>query len=117
MVLRIGSAEVAVPKPALLTIFCLSAGFSAPDRNTGCVLKIRDPAAHRLARELADIKGTSITEAVTSALRAALTEHGRRRIARRRALRRLVPSAREVEFKPGTELIGGLYDTQSGLPR
>ena len=81
------------------------------------MLKIHDPEAHRLAQELAEIKGISMAEAVTNALRAALAEHGRRRMARRYALTRLVASAREFDVNPGTDVIGGLYDTQSGLPK
>lgn len=81
------------------------------------MLNIKDPEAHRLAKELAEIEGTSLTGAVTNALRAALAEHGRRRVARRQALMGLVTSARELGLTPSTDPISDLYDPETGLPR
>ena len=81
------------------------------------MLNIKDPEAHRLAKELAEIEGTSLTGAVTNALRTALAEHGHRRIARRQALTGLMTSARELRLTPNSDPIGDLYDSQTGMPR
>ena len=81
------------------------------------MLNIKDPETHRLARELADIEGTSLTNAVTNALRVALAEHARRRLVRRQTLTALVNSAREMGVTPTTDPIAELYDPETGLPR
>jgi len=81
------------------------------------VLNIKDPEAHRLAKALAEIEGVSMTHAVTNALRAALEEHGRRRMARRQALTALVTSARELGITPAHDPIEDLYDSATGMPR
>ncbi len=80
------------------------------------MLNIKDPEAHRLAKELAELEGVSLTSAVTNALRAALAEHGRRRRARRQILTALVSSARELGLTPMADPINELYDPQTGLP-
>lgn len=46
------------------------------------VLNIRNPRADALARELAELQGVSITEAVVSALDAAVTERRKRKTTR-----------------------------------
>ena len=44
------------------------------------VLRIESDVAHRLARELAEARGTSLTDAVTTALSGALKATGRPRV-------------------------------------
>ena len=80
------------------------------------MLNIKDPEAHRLAKELAELEGVSLTSAVTNALRAALAEHGRRRVARRNSLTALAVSARELGLTPDSDPIAELYDPHTGLP-
>jgi antitoxin VapB len=81
------------------------------------VLNVKDPEAHRLAKELAALEGVSLTSAVTSALRTALAEHGRRRVARRAALTALVDSARQLGVTPDQDPIEELYNPITGLPQ
>ena len=81
------------------------------------MLNIKDPEAHRLAKELAEIEGTSLTSAVTNALRAALAEHSRRRDSRRQLLTGLMTSARALDLPGGSDLINDLYDPETGMPR
>lgn len=80
------------------------------------MLNIKNPETHRLARELAKVEGTTLTEAVTHALQAALDEHATRRSTRRRILEGLVASARSAGATPSTDPFSELYDEQ-GLPR
>lgn len=82
-------------------------------------LNVKHPQAHRLARELADITGESLTDAVTIALR--------ERLARERALRagglaeRLLEIGRDcagrLEAPYATADAGALLHDESGLPR
>jgi len=80
------------------------------------VLNIKDPEAHRLARELAEVKGTTMTGAVTAALQAALDEHNRRREAKREVLSGLIAAARERGLGCETDPFAELYDPHTGLP-
>lgn len=80
------------------------------------MLNIKNPEAHRLARELADLEGTTLTEAVTHALQAAVAERASRRATRRRILEGLVESARAGNAVPTTDPFSELYDDR-GLPR
>ncbi len=82
------------------------------------MLNIKDPEAHNLARQLAELEHTSMTEAVTRALRAALDEHGRRRQLRRQVLTSLIESARDdSDSHDGMSAFDELYDPETGLPR
>lgn len=81
-------------------------------------LNIKDPETDRLARQLADLTGENITEAVKTAVSDRL-EHERRRRGRkidRAALRRVQALASElpvVDDRSPDELLG--YDDR-GLP-
>ena len=82
-------------------------------------LSIKDPEADRLARELAELTGESLTQAVTTALRERLLRQTGRNHARRLSddLREIRESLRGVPvLDPRTpeEIIG--YD-DDGLPR
>lgn len=80
------------------------------------MLNIKNPEAHRLAKELAAIEGTTLTEAVTRALEAALKEHGIRRQARHQVLQGLVASARAHGTPAAMSAFDDMYD-EAGLPR
>ena len=80
------------------------------------MLNIKDPEAHRMAKELAELEHTSMTSAVISALRQALDEHGRQRSRRRMVLEGLISSARAAGTPPATDPFDELYD-DLGLPR
>lgn len=91
------------------------------------MLNIKDPEAHHLAKQLAALEHTSMTDAVTRALRAALEEHGRQRRLRRQVLTSLIESAPEAvagqsdraaqSHRAGTSVFDELYDPETGLPR
>ena len=82
------------------------------------MLNIKDPEAHNLAKQLAELEHTSMTDAVTRALRAALDEHGRRRQLRRQVLAGLIESARvDSGSREGSSVFDELYDPETGLPR
>lgn len=81
-------------------------------------LSIKDPEADRLARELAERTGETLTEAIVAALRERLARQRRKRArpARRERLRILRESMRELPVLDGRtpeEIIG--YD-DTGLP-
>lgn len=80
------------------------------------MLNIKSQRAHDLARELAALEGTTLTEAVTSALEAALDEHVRRRQIRRQVLQGLIASARAQGVAQTSDPFAELYDDM-GLPR
>lgn len=81
------------------------------------MLNIKDPEAHRLAKELAAVEGTTMTQAVTSALRGALEEHDRQRRIKRDLLLGLITSARSRGRHTGADPFEDLYDPVTGLPR
>lgn len=82
-------------------------------------LNLKNPETERLARELSRRQGTSITDAVTAALRAEL-ERERRRMRPRPVADRLLDIARRFAALPtrdgrsADEILG--YD-DAGLPR
>lgn len=80
------------------------------------MLNIKDPEAHRLARELAEAEGTTMTGAVTAALQAALDEHKRRRQAKRDVLVGLIAAARANNLGSEADPFAELYDADTGLP-
>ena len=80
------------------------------------MLNIKDPEAHELARELAAIEQTTMTDAVIRALRASLAEHAARRKMRRQVLDAEIASAREQGLDQGHDPFADLYDAQTGLP-
>lgn len=85
-------------------------------------MNIKNPEAHRLARELAELDQTTVTEAVTEALRQTLADHQARasvevKAGRLRAISER--SAAALASTPGPSLWDAnaeLFD-QSGLPR
>jgi len=81
------------------------------------MLTIKDPEAHRLAKDLAALEQTTMTEAVISALRTALAEHGHARMRRRQAIEGLIAAAREQDVAEAGSAFDDLYDESSGLPR
>jgi hypothetical protein len=81
------------------------------------MLTIKDPEAHRLAKDLAALEQTTMTEAVISALRAALAEHGHARMRRRQAIEGLIAAAREQDVAEAGSAFDDLYDESTGLPR
>ena len=81
------------------------------------MLNIKSPEAHRLARELAELEGSTLTEAVTHALQRALAEHANRRAVRRQVMDQLIAGAREARAAEAHDLFADLYDEQTGLPR
>lgn len=81
------------------------------------MLNIKDPEAHRLAKELAAVEGTTMTQAVTSALRGALEEHDRQRRIKRDLLLGLIASARSRGGHTGADPFEDLYDPNTGLSR
>lgn len=80
------------------------------------MLNIKDPVAHELARELATIEQTTMTDAVVRALRASLAEHASRRQRRRQILDAEIASAREKGLASGEDPFAELYDPETGLP-
>ena len=80
------------------------------------MLNIKNPETYRLARELAELEGTTLNEAVTHALQSALTDHAQRRRRRRQILEGLVASAHSAGVPVETDPFSDLYD-EHGLPR
>ena len=83
-------------------------------------LNIKNDEAHRLAKELAGLTGTSMTEAVIDALEKRVGEERRSRIeargdfaARIRTIQKRVRSRPVLDDRPGDEM---LYDA-GGLPQ
>lgn len=81
------------------------------------MLNIKNPEAHELARELAALENTSLTDAVVRALRAALSEHAARRRRRRQLLEGEIASARQRGLATNADPFDELYDQETGLPR
>jgi antitoxin VapB len=82
-------------------------------------LSIKDPEADRLARDLAQATGETLTEAVLVALRERLARQRRQQSAggRLRALRALQAAARQLPVldpRPADDILGYGED---GLPR
>ena len=83
-------------------------------------LNIKNEEAHRLARELAEATGTSMTDAVTSALRYRVRAEAERAandeallLAELEEIQRLIAALPDRDTRPAEEIIG--YDTH-GLP-
>lgn len=79
------------------------------------MLNIKDPVAHELAKELAAIEHTTMTEAVVRALRASLAEHATRRRLRREILDAEIASARAQGLSTNEDPFADLYDPDTGL--
>ena len=82
-------------------------------------MNIKNPETHRLARELADLTGESLTEAVTQALRERLMKV--RRAEKGNLAERLMQIGREAapHFDPSfssEDIADMLYD-ERGLPK
>lgn len=77
-------------------------------------MNIKDPRVHELAHQLAQIRGTSATKAVRSALEEALGREELGRDGRSAALNRLQERAAETKDQWLSD--DDLYD-ESGLPR
>jgi antitoxin VapB len=84
-------------------------------------LNIKNEEADRLARELADLTGESVTAAVTEALRERLArEHRQRR--RKAAPEELLEIARDIASRmkepwKSIDIDELLYDEKTGLPK
>ena len=81
------------------------------------VLNIKDPETHRLAAALAAVEGTTMTSAVTQALRNALAEHRHQRTVTEDVLRGLIAAARSSQAPADSDVFADLYDEHTGLPR
>ena len=81
------------------------------------MLNIKDPEAHRLAKELAALEDTTLTEAVITSLKRSLAEHAVRRSRRRQYLEKEVADARDEGFGMEPDPIADLYDDATGVPR
>lgn len=84
------------------------------------MLNIKNEETYRLARELADIEETTLTQAVTDALRARLLAHDHERARRRQVMTALIDSARghrAPDAPSSAAEFDDLYDPQTGLPR
>lgn len=80
-------------------------------------MNIKDPEVHRMAKELAEIRHTSVTGAVRDALRAALDEERRRNDDREDLVEFLMDLGRRSAAKPEPFLTDDdLYD-EMGLPK
>lgn len=85
-------------------------------------LNIKNQQTHDLARELADLTGESLTEAVTVAVRERLqrlrTREGvdEARLAASRAIARDI-AARLGPYDPDVDPTAFLYDDETGLPK
>jgi antitoxin VapB len=86
-------------------------------------MNIKNPEAHRLAREITAITGESVTEAVTVALRERLERIGQ---PQRRTAQEIYDSIREISLRTAPLMAGGpdaahsadfLYDDETGLPK
>lgn len=84
-------------------------------------LNIKSTEAHRLAHELAEATGETLTAAVTVALKERLEREGsaRRRKLRREWLDRITSETAAImnDGRSSKELIDELYDPETGLPR
>jgi antitoxin VapB len=86
-------------------------------------MNIKDPLVHAMARELAERRGTSVTDAVRQALRAELDRcltaaPGQEEVVRRQELLHLLSRCRDLPWpdqRSGEELQAELYD-DTGLP-
>jgi antitoxin VapB len=86
-------------------------------------MNIKDPQVQAMARELAEHRGTSVTDAVRQALRAELDRcrtaaPGQQEAVRRQALRQLLSRCRDLPWpdqRSGAELQTQLYN-EIGLP-
>lgn len=87
----------------------------------GSSLNIKSPEAYRLARELAEATGETITAAVTNALKERLDreENARKQERRREWLDRITKETAAImnDGRSSKELVDELYDTETGLPR
>ncbi|MEO7454356.1 MAG: type II toxin-antitoxin system VapB family antitoxin [Fimbriimonadales bacterium] len=77
-------------------------------------MNIKSPEAHKLATELARIMGTSITEAVTKALREALDRQ--KESHRLRDVDAIVADMR-TRYKTTKGFVDDLFDPETGLPK
>jgi antitoxin VapB len=80
-------------------------------------LNIKNPEAHKLAQELAEMTGESMSTAVTEAIRERLARIRRRGMAER--LMEIGRRAAEHLNAPGRQMmeVEDLYDEETGLPR
>jgi antitoxin VapB len=80
-------------------------------------LNIKNPEAHRLARELAELTGESLTTAVTEALRERLARKERQGLAQRLMEIGRQASAAMSEEERHFDYDACLYDAETGLPK
>lgn len=81
------------------------------------MLNIKDPDAHRMAQELAAARGTTMTGAVTEALRSALAEQHHQQDVKRHVLLGLIASARANGNNHASDPFLDLYHPTTGLPQ
>jgi antitoxin VapB len=83
------------------------------------MLNIKNPETHRLARELADRRGESLTAAVTAALREQLAREPAppAQATRDEVKDLLVEMRRHLQaLAPGEDPTAFLYDPETGMP-
>ncbi len=84
-------------------------------------LNLKNQEAEQMARQLAQLTGESLTDAIKGALKERLEreEKARKRIGRLDWLRRITKETSAImnDGKTSTELIEELYDPETGLPR
>jgi hypothetical protein len=74
------------------------------------MLKIKDPEAYRLAKELATIEGTTLTDALIRSLKSSLARQAERRMHRREYLQSEISAARKEGFGFEKDPFAELYD-------
>lgn len=84
-------------------------------------LNLKNQEAEQMARQLAQLTGESLTDAIKGALKERLEreEKARKRFGRMEWLRRVTRETSAImnDGKTSTELIEELYDPETGLPR
>jgi antitoxin VapB len=80
-------------------------------------LNIKNPEAHKLAQELAELTGESMATAVTEALRERLARE--RKTTRYERLRKIAEDCAKRLNAPGRKMmkVDDLYDDETGLPK
>jgi antitoxin VapB len=80
-------------------------------------LNIKNPETVRLAHELAKLKGETVTDAVTKAVRERLERERRKREQMVREVMRIVEESGPSGLPEGEDHTAFLYDEKTGLPR
>ncbi len=80
-------------------------------------LNIKNPQAHELAKELAELTGESMSTAVTTAIRERLERTRRKGLAERLMELGRQAAARMTEEERTFDYDAFLYDEETGLPK